>query len=310
VQLGGQIERHALGALGLDHNLVLAEDRVFELADDPVGLAGVVVAADDHVARATVGAHGLGGEEVHHAALAAPAEPEHDRVGQVQFVAAAPFRRPGLLVAEDREVVAVGGLGPDDLIAQHVAVGADLVLGHHRPLRIAEQPRVDPGEMPEVGEVLHLPGRVALPAVGPGGHEHPVAVLQFRDLGQGPARLLQRDPDQPVPLLDRERPDPGLGRDRRRVFLLRDGHAPAVGPVAPAVVRADQLVALDPAQRQRRAAVHAQVRHRPRRATGPAPDHQRLPEQIGSQGPVPQLAAERDRMPARPLSGQIREQPR
>src|SRR6202167_4694074 len=67
VQLGGQVERHALGALRLDDDLVLAEDRVLELADHLVRLIGVVVPADDDVARAAVGGSRLRGEEVHHA---------------------------------------------------------------------------------------------------------------------------------------------------------------------------------------------------------------------------------------------------
>jgi hypothetical protein len=42
VKLGGQVERHALGSLRLDDNLVLAEDSVFEFADHLVRLAGQV----------------------------------------------------------------------------------------------------------------------------------------------------------------------------------------------------------------------------------------------------------------------------
>jgi len=229
----------------------------------------------------------------------------------VQFVAAAPFRRARLLIAEHREVLAVGRLGADDLIPQHVAGGVHLVRRDHRPLRVAEQPRVDPGKVPEVGEVLHLPRRVAAPPVRPGGDNRPLAAcFQLGDFRERPPRLLKRYPDQPVPFLYPERPDPGPDRDRGRILLLRDRRAPAVRAVPPAVVGANQFVALDPAQRQCGAAVYAQIGHHPRRPAGPAPDHQRLTEQVGSHRAVSDLTSERDRMPARPLGGQVSEHSR
>jgi hypothetical protein len=148
VQLGGQVERDPVGPLGFHHHLILAEDGVLELLQHLVGLVQVVVPADQHVAHALLGADRLGCEEVHHAALAAPAQPEHDRVRQVQFVPAGPLGRAGLLVAEHREVVAVRRLGPGDRVVQHMLVGAYLVPRHHRPVRVAEQPRVHPREVP------------------------------------------------------------------------------------------------------------------------------------------------------------------
>ena len=231
--------------------------------------------------------------------------PQRDRVRQVQLVAAAPFRRPGLLVAEDREVVAVPGLRPHDRVVQHVALGAHLVPRHHGPVRIAQQAGVHPGEVTEVGEVLDLARGVALPGVRPGRDHGPVAVLQLGHLGQRPARLLQRGPDQAVAFLRAERGHPGLGRDPRRVLELRDRDAAAVGVVAPAVVGAHDLVAGHPAQRQRGAAVHAQVRHHPRAAVRAAPQHQRLAEQVGMPRLGAQRGGERDRMPAGPLGGQV-----
>jgi hypothetical protein len=164
-----------------------------------------------------------------------------------------------------------------------------------------------PREVPEVGEVFHLAGSVAAPAVRPGRHDRPLAVFQLRNLGQRPPRCLERDPDQPVPFLHAECPDPGLGRDHRRILFLRNRHTPAVSAIAPAVVGTHQFVALDRAQRQRDAAVHAQIGHRPRRALGPAPDDQRLTEQVGAHWAISDLAGERDGMPARALSGQVRE---
>jgi hypothetical protein len=51
VELGGEIERHALGPLGLHHALVLAEDRALEGLDHLVGLREVVVARDQDSSR-------------------------------------------------------------------------------------------------------------------------------------------------------------------------------------------------------------------------------------------------------------------
>ena len=185
--------------------------------------------------------------------------------------------------------------------------GAHLVPRHHGPVRVAEQARVHPREVAEVGEVLHLAGRVAGPPVWARGEHRPGAVLQFGHLGQRPARLVQGHPDQPVPFLAVERRDLRLGRHPARVLELRDSDAPAVGPVPPAVVRADQLVAVDPAQRQRGTAVHAQVLAGPRLAAGAAPQHQWLAEQIGMGRLVGELGAERHRMPAVTQRAGVRE---
>jgi hypothetical protein len=114
----------------------------------------------------------------------------------------------------------------------------------------------------------------------------------------------------PVPFLHAEGPNPGLGRDHRRILLLRDRHAPAVSAVPPAVVGAHQFLALNPAQRQRRAAVHAQIGHHPRRSPGPPPDHQRLTEQVGVHRAVSHFTAERDGMPACALGSQVGEHSR
>src|SRR5919199_1777327 len=90
-------------------------------------------------------------------ATSAPAQPEDDRVREVELVAVAADRPLALLVREDREVVGVRRLRPDDLVAQHVAVDLDLVPRHDRPLGVAEQSRMDERKVAEVGEVLHLP---------------------------------------------------------------------------------------------------------------------------------------------------------
>ncbi len=96
-----------------------------------IGIVEVVVAADDAVAAAALGRLGLRGEEVDHALVAAPAETQHDRVGQVQLVAAAPLGLHGLGVGEHLEVVAVGRFGTHDRVVQHVPARLHAVLGHH-----------------------------------------------------------------------------------------------------------------------------------------------------------------------------------
>ncbi len=183
---------------------------------------------------------------------------------------------------------------------QHVPLGADLVAGHHRPVRVAQQSRMDPGEVTEVREVLYLAGGITGPAVRAGRHHLPPPGLQLGHAGKWPARLFQGHPHQAVPFLAAERADPGLGRHLPRVLQLRDGHAAPVGPVTPAVVRADEFIAADPPERQRRAAVHAQIRVGPGLAVCPAPHHQGLAQQVSVDWPVREVAAERDRMPARP----------
>ena len=93
VELGGEVERHLLGPLGLDDALVLIEDRVLECLQHLGRLVEVVVSTHHQEPDALVGADRLGGEEVHHPLLATPADAQHDRVRQVQLVAAAAFGR-------------------------------------------------------------------------------------------------------------------------------------------------------------------------------------------------------------------------
>ena len=95
-----------------------------------------------------------------------------------------------------------------------------------------------------------------------------------------------------------------------RVLQLGNGGAAAVGAVTPAVVGADELVAADPAEGQRRAPVHAQVGVGARPAVLAAPQDERLAEQVGMNGPVGEVTAERDRMPAVAQRGHIGERPR
>jgi hypothetical protein len=101
----------------------------------------------------------------------------------VQLVAAPALGRLDDLVAEDRELRVRRSLGPDDLVAEDVAVGRDLVAGNDGPLRIAEQARVDEREVAEVGEVLDLARCVARPPVRPAVDGRPGGILELRHLG-------------------------------------------------------------------------------------------------------------------------------
>src|ERR1700722_4052238 len=157
-----------------------------------------------------------------------------------------------------------------------MALRAHLVARHHWPGRIAEQARMHPGEMPEVGEVLHLTSRVAAPRVGPGGYHRPASLLQSTYLWQRPARLIERDPDQAVTFLHGERLHPGLGWHPGRISELRNRGAAAIAAVPPAVVGADEFVAAPPAERQRRPPGHPNTRYHPLRAVLAPPQHQRL----------------------------------
>src|SRR6266511_4247545 len=196
----------------------------------------------------------------------------------MELVAAPPFRLRFLLVREDREVLRVRSLGTDDLVVQDVALDPDLVVRDDRALGIAEQAGVHEREVAEVGEVLDLAGRVALPAVRAAGDGLPG--LELRDLGERPARLLERDPDEAVALLAAEGRRPGLLGDAGRVGELRDRRAGATRPVPPAVVGTDDFVPLDGAERERSPAVNAEIGERVSRSIRVAPEHERLREWI------------------------------
>src|SRR5262249_29014479 len=72
VELLAQIEGHLLGALRFHHPAILPEDHVLEFLENAVGLLEVVVLADQAVAAAAVGRHGLGDEEIEELLASAP----------------------------------------------------------------------------------------------------------------------------------------------------------------------------------------------------------------------------------------------
>ena len=158
---------------------------------------------------------------------------------------------------------------------------------------------MDEREVAEVGEVLDLAGGVARPPVRAAVDGRPRGILELGNLGERPARLLERDPDHPVALGAGERRRTRLGRYAGRVGKLRDPRAGSVGAVAPAVVRTHDLVALDGAERQRCAAMDAEVEERVRRSRAVPPEDERLAEQVDRERLARrQLAGVRDRMPA------------
>ena len=166
---------------------------------------------------------------------------------------------------------------------------------------------MDPREVPEVGEVLELAAGVGVPRVRAGAHDDPVGVLELGDLRQRVARLLHRHPQHPVALLAGERVDLRLARDPRRVGELRDQRADAVAAVLPAVVRAHDPVADDAAERERGAAVDAEVAQRVRRAAGVAPQDEVLAEQPAADRRVGQLVRVGHRVPARLQRREVRD---
>ena len=155
-----------------------------------------------------------------------------------------------------------------------------------------------PREVAEVGEVLELPGGVGAPRVRPGRDHRPAVVRQLGHVGERPARILERDPDEAVALDALERADPGLLRDAGRIGELRDERARAVGAVMPAVVRADDVVAVDRAERDGRPAVDAEIGDGVGRPAGVAVERERLAEEHPAQGLVLELRCECDRVPA------------
>ena len=109
-------------------------------------------------------------------------------------------------------------------------------------------------------------------------------------------RLAQADPDQAIALDRAIGLDAGLAR-WRRIGQRRDADALPVGAVDPAVIRALQGATIDPAERQPRAPMHAQVLPGERPPVG-LPDDDVLAQQPGAHEPsLRELVAGHDRMP-------------
>ncbi len=130
--------------------------------------------------------------------------------------------------------------------------------------------------MGEVGEVVvdQLVVGLIVHMAGPQGPRRIVEAYGRRDQPfVGLLRIAHPDPDPAVLGHHRIGAHAGRGGDH----LLAGNLGAAAGPVEPqAVVHAAQLVALDPAQGQRREAVAAAVGHGDHAARGRAVDHHRL----------------------------------
>src|SRR5579862_6275942 len=101
----------------------------------------------------------------------------------MQLVAAAALGLLALLVSEYGKIVGVRRLRPDDLVVQHVALGADFMGRYSCSLRIAQQAGMDEWEMAEVGEIFHLAGRVAAPRKRSRENRLPCWRFQFGNFG-------------------------------------------------------------------------------------------------------------------------------
>ena len=179
-----------------------------------------------------------------------------------------------------------------------MAVGADLVSGHDRPLRIAQKSRVHPGKVSEVREVLDLARRVALPGIRPTSDQLPAAGVELGHLRNRKPRFVARHPDQPAPLDAQVRRDASLRRDPGRLFQLRDKRADPGAVVVPAVIRTDEVVTLHATERKSGPSVDAHVAVGVGTTARVAPDHDRLIEERHPDRSCSDVGREPDRVPA------------
>ena len=243
--------------------MVLPKNDILEFLQDGVGFFQIVVSPDDAVAPTLLLRDRLRNEEVDHTLLSAPTKAKDDSIGQVKFVAAASLGPILILVAEYGEVVAIRRFGADDLVVQHMPFGFDFMVGNDGSFRVAQQSRVHPGEVTEVGKVLDLPGGVAVPVEGTCVDDLPVPIFEFRDGRQFVSRFRigEAYPDKPEAFLAVIHGRLGFGR-YRRAFRLRYQHAGPRAVVSPSVIGAHDAIISDPAQGKRGSPVDAQVSHR------------------------------------------------
>ena len=77
--------------------------------------------------------------------------------GKVKFVPADALGGHHIIVGEHRKLLGVLRFGSDNRVVQDVAGNLDAVIVHDGAVDVAQQPRMHPGEVPEIGEVLDLP---------------------------------------------------------------------------------------------------------------------------------------------------------
>jgi thioredoxin-dependent peroxiredoxin len=298
VQFLGEIKRNAVGTLRFHDSLILSEDYVFKVLQDRRWLLEIVVPANHAVAATPIVRLGLRSEQIKHAFRAAPAEAQDDGVRQMEFVTAATLGALGLGIREDRKIVAVGGFGPPDLVVHNHALDSSSVRRDDRPLRIAQQTGMDPRKMAEVGEILHLARRVALPLERSGVHDCPLWRLQFGDWWQRFCRFFQSNPDDSVALLARIRGDARLGRNSCGIIKLRNAGAGACRVETPTMISTDKLATFHAPQRQSRAPVNAHFVKRMSLAIAIAPNNDRFAEERCAKRRRADLVAIGNGMPA------------
>src|SRR6266478_1957798 len=156
MELLAEVEGDLFGALRLHYAGVLPEDHILELLEHAVGLAEVVVLADQAVAAAALGRDRLRDEEINQLLAPAPVHVHHDRVGQAELVARAANGILAVLVREDRILRRALRFRTLELVVEDVSLGPHVGRDDLHAVRVAEQPGMHPWEVREVGEVLDL----------------------------------------------------------------------------------------------------------------------------------------------------------
>ena len=163
---------------------------------------------------------------------------------------------------------------------------------------VADARSVHEGLVREIHQVVEHQAIVALDANGPAvaGPGRVVVPVQVGDQGGiGERRIAGPHPDEAMPLGHRIGAHAGAGIDR---FLRRHERAAALRVVGDAVIAAHDLVALEPALRERQQAMPAGVLERDRAAVGGAPvEHELLVADRAGEQRVPDLVVPGDRIP-------------
>ncbi len=113
------------------------------------------------------------------------------------------------------------------------------------------------------------------------------------------SRFVETNPDQTMALLHMVGFCPRLGGYFTVGGQRGNLHASAVRAVIPAMVGTDELIAIDPPQRQRCAAMEAEIIER-RDCAIDTPEHQRLVEELDRHGFVGQIFRPQDGIPKLP----------
>ena len=296
VQFRREVHGQLLGPLRLGDGEVLAHDELLELDVRSVVAVQVVVARVEREAAHLLAADRRRGHEERELASVVVDLVEPDRERHEQPVLG-PAVHGGVL-ALDRRLAGGPRLHPHALEPQFGTLPPHGMIGHLGMLPAREDPVVEPGEVREVHVVLHPACGRAVPVVRGDGGDVEVLAGGLDERGQRVVRLVEADPHQAVAFLAAEPGEPGPAGDRG-AEPRRDPGAGAVGPVRPAVVRAPEFVALDRAQRERRAPVHAQILEAADRPREPDQD-ELLVEQRDGHGSIGDVGRVGHRVPEPP----------